>query len=54
MELYVMFATLVGVVIAILLGFAGLAVAPHQTWIAYQQSYEPGIWVIIPIDGGLC
>jgi len=38
---YVMLATLVGVVIAILLGFAGLAVTSYQTWIAYQQWQHP-------------
>jgi len=38
---YVMLATLLGVIIAILLGLAGLAVSSYQTWIAYQQWKHP-------------
>lgn len=38
---YVMLATLTGVFIAVVLGFAGLAVASYQTWIAYQQWKHP-------------
>jgi hypothetical protein len=38
---YVMLATLAGVIIAVFLGIAGLAVTSYQTWIAYQQWQHP-------------
>jgi hypothetical protein len=38
---YVMMATLLGVIFAVLLGLAGLAVASYQTWITYQQWKHP-------------
>lgn len=38
---YIMLATLVGVVIVVLLGLAGLAVTIFQTWITYQSWKHP-------------
>jgi len=38
---YVMMATLVGVVIAIVLGLLGLVVATFQAWVAWQQWKHP-------------
>ena len=38
---YVMLATLIGVVIAIVLGMASLAVGGYQAWIGYQQWQHP-------------
>jgi hypothetical protein len=38
---YVMMATLVGVVIAIILGVASLAVSGYQAWLGYQQWQHP-------------
>lgn len=38
---YVMMATLVGVVFAVILGFLSLAVSSYQTWIAYQAWKHP-------------
>ena len=38
---YVMMATLVGVVIAVILGLLGLAVGIFQAWVAYQQWKHP-------------
>jgi hypothetical protein len=38
---YVMLATLVGVVIAIILGMAGLAVGVYQAWVGYQAWQHP-------------
>jgi len=38
---YVMMATLIGVAIAVTLGFAALAVSSYQTYIAYQQWKHP-------------
>jgi hypothetical protein len=38
---YVMMATLVGVVIALLLGFMSLAVSIYQAWVGYQQWQHP-------------
>lgn len=38
---YVMLATLIGVMIAVLLGLAGLAVTIFQTWITYQSWKHP-------------
>lgn len=38
---YVMLATLIGVMIAVLLGLAGLAVTTFQTWITYQAWKHP-------------
>ncbi|KAB8698118.1 hypothetical protein FH972_026368 [Carpinus fangiana] len=38
---YVMLATLVGVIIAIVLGAAGLAVSSYQAWIAYNAWKHP-------------
>lgn len=40
-ERYVMQATLIGVLIAILLGIAGLGVAIFQAWVGYQQWKHP-------------
>jgi hypothetical protein len=36
-----MMATLVGVLIAIILGIAGLAVSSYQAWLGYQQWQHP-------------
>lgn len=38
---YVMMATFIGVIIAIILGLLGLAVAIFQAWVAYQQWKHP-------------
>ena len=38
---YVMLATLVGVVIAVVLGMVSLAVGSFQAWVAYQQWQHP-------------
>lgn len=38
---YVMMATLAGVIFAILLGIASLAVSSYQAWIGYQQWQHP-------------
>jgi hypothetical protein len=38
---YVMMATLVGVIIALLLGFMSLAVSVYQAWVGYQQWQHP-------------
>jgi hypothetical protein len=38
---YVMMATLVGVITAVILGMAGLAVAIFQAWVSYQQWKHP-------------
>ena len=38
---YVMLATLVGVVIAVVLGMASLAVGSYQAWVGYQQWQHP-------------
>jgi hypothetical protein len=38
---YMMMATLIGVIFAIILGLAGLAVSSYQTYIAYQQWKHP-------------
>ena len=38
---YVMMATLIGVIIAILLGIASLAVGIFQSWVAYQAWKHP-------------
>ena len=38
---YVMMATLLGVVIAILLGVAALALGGYQAWLGYQQWQHP-------------
>ncbi|KAI9794815.1 MAG: hypothetical protein M1816_002943 [Peltula sp. TS41687] len=38
---YVMLATLMGVIIAILLGMASLGVSGYQTWLTYQQWQHP-------------
>ncbi|RYO90999.1 hypothetical protein DL766_000467 [Monosporascus sp. MC13-8B] len=38
---YMMMATLIGVVFAVLLGMASLAVSSYQTWIAYQAWQHP-------------
>ena len=38
---YVMMATLIGVMIAVVLGMLGLAVACFQAWVAYQQWKHP-------------
>ncbi|KAF2094416.1 hypothetical protein NA57DRAFT_46558 [Rhizodiscina lignyota] len=40
-ERYVMLATLLGVIFAILLGFIGLALSGFQAWIAWQQWKHP-------------
>lgn len=36
-----MMATLIGVMIAIVIGFLGLAVATFQAWVAWQQWKHP-------------
>jgi hypothetical protein len=38
---YVMMATLIGVVIAVLLGLAALALGGYQAWVSYQQWQHP-------------
>lgn len=38
---YVMMATLIGVVIAVVLGMAGLAVGGYQAWVGYQAWQHP-------------
>lgn len=38
---YVMLATLIGVVFAVLLGIAALGLSGYQTWIAYQAWRHP-------------
>ncbi|KAM7220164.1 hypothetical protein V8F06_004492 [Rhypophila decipiens] len=38
---YMMMATLIGVIFAVLLGMASLAVSTYQTWIAYQAWQHP-------------
>jgi hypothetical protein len=38
---YVMLATLAGVVFAVLLGIAALAISGYQTWITYQAWQHP-------------
>ncbi|KAK4221954.1 hypothetical protein QBC38DRAFT_376129, partial [Podospora fimiseda] len=38
---YVMMATLIGVMIAVLLGILGLPVGIFQAWVAYQQWKHP-------------
>ena len=38
---YVMLATLIGVIFAVILGMAGLAVGGYQAWIGYQQWQHP-------------
>lgn len=38
---YVMMATLAGVIIAVLLGFLGLAVSLFQAWVGWQQWKHP-------------
>lgn len=38
---YVMMATLVGVVIAVILGMASLALGAYQAWLGYQQWQHP-------------
>lgn len=38
---YVMMATLVGVIIAVILGFLGLAVGIFQSWVAYEAWKHP-------------
>jgi hypothetical protein len=38
---YVMIATLIGVVIAVILGLLGLAVGVFQAWVGYQQWQHP-------------
>lgn len=38
---YVMLATLIGVMIAVVLGMAGLAVGGYQAWVSYQQWQHP-------------
>ena len=38
---YVMMATLIGVVFAVVLGMAGLAVGAYQAWVGYQQWQHP-------------
>lgn len=38
---YMMLATLVGVVFAVVLGMASLALSSYQTWIAYQAWQHP-------------
>ena len=38
---YVMFATVIGVMIAILLGMASLAIGSYQAWVGYQQWKHP-------------
>lgn len=45
---YIMMATLIGVVTAVMLGLAGLAVGIFQAWVGYQQWQHPltngGVW----------
>jgi len=38
---YVMMATLIGVIIAVILGLLGLAVGGFQAWVGYQQWQHP-------------
>lgn len=38
---HVMFATLIGVILAVVLGTAGLCVTTYQTWISYQTWKHP-------------
>lgn len=38
---YVMLATLIGVIFAVVLGMASLAVGGYQAWIGYQQWQHP-------------
>ena len=38
---YVMLATLIGVMFAVVLGMAGLAVGGYQAWVSYQQWQHP-------------
>lgn len=38
---YVLMATLVGVLVAVFLGFAGLALQGYQAWLTYQQWQHP-------------
>ena len=38
---YLMMATLIGVITAVFLGFAGLAVSSYQTWLTYQAWKYP-------------
>jgi hypothetical protein len=38
---YVMMATIAGVILAILLGIASLALGAYQAWIGYQQWQHP-------------
>ena len=38
---YMLMATMIGVFIAVILGFLGLAVASFQTWVSYQQWKHP-------------
>jgi hypothetical protein len=38
---HLMFATLVGVVIAIILGMVGIAVGAYQAWVTYQAWQHP-------------
>ena len=38
---YVMMATMIGVIIAVILGMLGLAVSIFQAWVAYQQWKHP-------------
>ena len=38
---YLMMATLIGVIIAVILGIAGLAVGGYQAWVGYQQWQHP-------------
>lgn len=38
---YVMLATLIGVVIAVILGMASLALGGYQAWVGYQQWQHP-------------
>lgn len=38
---YVMLATLIGVIFAVILGMAGLAVGGYQAWVGYQQWQHP-------------
>ena len=38
---YVMMATLIGVMIAIMFGMVGIALSSYQAWLAYQQWHHP-------------
>lgn len=38
---YIMMATLIGVIFAVILGFLSLAVSSYQTWIAYEAWKHP-------------